>query len=243
MGKEMNQELYNAVFSEEIDLHRVEIVLSAGADPLGPLLESNDECVLGELFCESSIRDDIYDNGINPVRNKLPELVKLFIEHGMKPTSIPAEHHDDENENIPMWYLAFCCSREGAEALKMLLDNALNTEALDDFISHFYIDCEMTGGSDIDDAYLNYLTYGLKMVMLSASYPEVLEKSKYLSSCIGVAEENSGNVYDLTRFRDYEEYDYSIDISTCDNIPYGLRNATVEICEKGSNVIIWKMYL
>lgn len=244
MNKELNQKLYTAVSGEKIDLAYIEELLASGADPLGPLTEYESSCTLAEMFCEASEPtgwDD--DNGCNQVREYMPKLVSMFLEYGMNPADIREKEDNADDTNSTMWSMALCCGKESTEVLKLLLDNGLKVKALEDFISHFYTDAEMCNGSDIDEYYLDYLTYGFKMIMLSASYPEVLNSSEYLRSCIEMDNTNKGNDYDLTGFADYERYEYTFDVSTCNIVPYGLRNTTVEIREKGHNEIVWKMHI
>lgn len=79
--------------------------------------------------------------------------------------------------------------------------------------------------------------------MLCASYPNILNESEYLRSCIEIDSTNADNKYDLCRFRYYDNFQYHYDLSTLDLPEWGMRNATVEVTEKGSDDVIWKMHI
>ena len=63
-----------------------------------------------------------------------------------------------------------------------------------------------------------------------------------LGSCV-LGCTNKDNKYDLTKFRQYNDYEYFFDLSTLDNTPYGMRNATVKVIEKKTKQEIWTMYI
>jgi hypothetical protein len=52
---------------------------------------------------------------------------------------------------------------------------------------------------------------------------------------------NEGNNYDLTNFREYNNYEF--DLTTLNHIPYGMRNATVLVKEKCTGKQVWKMHI
>ena len=49
--------------------------------------------------------------------------------------------------------------------------------------------------------------------------------------------------YMIPAIDDYNDNIIRFDYSTMDNIPHGMRNAKVEILEKGSENVIWTMYI
>lgn len=77
--------------------------------------------------------------------------------------------------------------------------------------------------------------------MLCASYPEVLKKSSYIADCIEMNTTNVGNTYDLTKFRNFDRYDYTFDTSVLE--PGTLGGATVTIVEKANGQIVWKTHV
>ena len=78
------------------------------------------------------------------------------------------------------------------------------------------------------------------MVMLVASYPEILNESPYIQSCIAFSRNDPEKLPD---FRKWDDFDYCIDISTCTNISHGLCNATLIIRSKSTNEQAWKMLI
>lgn len=150
---------------------------------------------------------------------------------------------EDGDHNLEMWSLTFSISEGACKAIKLMIENGLPVPALEDFIGHFYMDSEMCDGSDLTEPYVTYLEWAFKTIMLCASYPEILCNSEYLRRCIEIDTTNMGNNYDLTKFRNYNNYEFHFDLSTQDNIPYGMRNTGVEIMEKSSGKTVWKMYI
>ena len=114
---------------------------------------------------------------------------------------------------------------------------------LDEFIDHFTMDAGYVSGDIDSDHYRDYLICGFRMIMLAASYKEALESSVYLRETIGLNSHNKDNNYDLSRFRNYDDYTYDIDKSTCTNLKFGLANATIIIKEKESGDEVWRFFL
>ena len=228
---ELNQALWKAV--KEADVERVEVLLNQGADPLGSL-DENDlvQCVLEELFYDAS-----YDE--EPDERKL-QLLRLFLSYGMDIAS--GNDHDREKEDLnPVWSLAHVSSESGLHMLKILLDHGLDTISAEVLVSHIFVDMEMCDGCDTQDEWwMEQWAYSLKMVMLIASYPHVLETSPYIRKCVAL-EQN--DVSWLPHFRDWNRFIYKIDLSTCDNVPHGLRNATLWIRDKVSGENVWTMLI
>ena len=77
-----------------------------------------------------------------------------------------------------------------------------------------------------------------KMVMLIASYPTILNESTYLQNCVAL-EKNDAQM--LPQFRNWNDFDYHIDLSTCTNIPHGLRDATLTIRDPKSKKPVWML--
>lgn len=228
---ELNRQLLEA--AEAGDLVKAENLLRAGADPLGsPDERDSYEHILGELFCYASQDDTLAE--------KLPDLVQLFYSYGMDigARGIP---FDDGNNINPLWELAFCQNEAGLKTLKVMLDNDLDIQSAEILVDHIFVDMEMCGGCEIeDDWFLSSVICGLKMVMLVASYPYVTRKSEYIRSCV---EPGKNQPERLTDFRDWNAFDYQIDISTCDNMPHGLRNATVCIIDRKTHEHVWTLMI
>jgi hypothetical protein len=226
---EQNRALLEA--AENCDLAAVEALLQHGADPLGSTDESDpDELVLSELFCEAS--DDESDLG-----EKLPQLVELFYAHGM---DIGARHFLDDGDNInPLWCLAFFKHENGLKTLKVLLDNGLDFASAESVIGHILVDMEVCNGCEIEDEWwLNSTICGLKMMMLAASYPHIIENSTYIAEWVDLPKNRAEN---LPRFRVWDDFDYHIDISACTNTENGLQGAIVEIRDGKTKELVWTL--
>lgn len=228
---ELNLLLFKA--AEAGDLAKTENLLQAGADPLGALGEKDlSEHILGELFCRASQDDTLSEI--------LPDLVQLFYNYGMDIASRDIPLNDGDSIN-PLWALAFCRNEAGLKALKVMLDNGLDVQSAETLIAHIFADMEICDGCDIEDSrFLSSTICGLKMVMLVASYPHVTTKSKYICSCIEPEKNHSERLAD---FRYWNAFDYQIDISTCDNIPHGLRNATTFIIDRKTHEHVWTLII
>lgn len=227
----LNKELLDA--AKRCDLIRVEELLRQGADPLGSS-DANDqnEHILGELFYSSA--DD------EKVANMMPELLRLFFDHGM---DIAARNilDDDENGINPLWNLAFVSTESGLKILHVLLEHGLDRLSAEILVEHIFIDMELCDGCDIEDGWWRERwSCSLKMVMLAASYPHILENSKYIAGCISLAKNDTSR---LISFRNWNHFTYQIDLSTCDNIPHGLRSATVRIKDAETGKIVWTMVI
>jgi hypothetical protein len=227
----LNKELLEA--AKRCDLIRVEELLRQGADPLGSAdANDQDEDILGELFYSSA--DD------EKVADMMPELLRLFFAHGM---DITARNilDDDENNINPLWNLAFVSTESGLKILHVLLEHGLDRLSAEILVEHIFIDMELCDGCDIEDGWWRERwSYSLKMVMLAASYPHILENSKYIADCISLAKNDAAR---LISFRNWNQFTYQIDLSTCDNIPHGLRSATVRIKDKETGKIVWTMVI
>lgn len=214
---ELNKVLFEAVAA--CNYEEAERLLNLGADPLGSTDETDaDEHLLGELFCE------MQDN--EALETAFPKFLELFYAHGMDIASrgLPT----DDGDNIhPLWMLAFCQTESGLNVLHTMLEHGLDRDSAEVLVDHILMDMEMCGGCEIEDAWWMERTIcGLKMLMLTASYPNLLNQSTYIQSCIAL-EKNDAQM--LPQFRNWNNFDYHIDLSTCTNIPHGLRDATLTI--------------
>lgn len=226
---ELNKALSDAVIA--CDLAEAERLLKLGADPLGSPNENDpEEHLLGELFGEMQYNKDLEDSFL--------EFLELFYAHGMDiaDRSIPT---DDGNNIHPLWMLAFCQTEAGLQILHTMLEHGLDCASAEVLVGHILLDMEMCDGCEIDDAwYMERCSCGLKMLMLIASYPTILNESSYLRSCI---ELEKNDAQKLPRFRNWNDFDYYIDLSTCTNIPRGLRDATLTIQDRNSGETVWTL--
>lgn len=226
---ELNKKLLEA--AKTGDLSAVGSLLQIGADPLGPWDEMDAGAhVLGELFEEASQSACLAE--------KLPRLVQMFLSCGMDigKKNLPAHGGDPVD---PLWSLAFCRDEHGLRTLKVLLDNALNASSAEALVEHILTDMDICGGCEVgDEGFLSDTVCALRMIMLAASYPHIIENSPYIRRCVEL-DGNRGEL--LPRFREWNGFEYHIDISTCTHIPQGLWNATLRIRDRGSREIVWVM--
>lgn len=226
---ELNKVLFEAVAA--CNYEEAERLLNLGADPLGSTEETDaDEHLLGELFCE------MQDN--EALEAAFPKFLELFYAHGMDIASrgLPT----DDGDNIhPLWMLAFCQTESGLNVLHTMLEHGLDRDSAEVLVDHILMDMEMCDGCEIEDAWWMERTIcGLKMLMLTASYPNLLNQSTYIQSCIAL-EKNDAQM--LPQFRNWNNFDYHIDLSTCTNIPHGLRDATLTIRNPKSKKTVWTL--
>lgn len=227
----LNKELLEA--AEMCDLGKVEELLKQDADPLGsPDERDPEEHILGELLC-SSVDDE-------KLAETMPDLLRLFFTYGMDiaARNIPADSEDNIN---PLWHLAFVNNEAGMKMLQVLLDHGLDCLSAEVLISHIFTDMGLCDGCDVDDEWWRERwSYALKMVMLAASYPPIPAGSTYIADCISLSENNADRLID---FRSWNRFTYEIDLSACDNMPHGLRNAIVQIKDAETNAIVWTMVI
>ena len=226
---ELNKVLFEAVAA--CNYEEAERLLNLGADPLGSTDETDaDEHLLGELFCE------MQDN--EALEAAFPKFLELFYAHGMDIASrgLPT----DDGDNIhPLWMLAFCQTESGLNVLHTMLEHGLDRDSAEVLVDHILMDMEMCDGCEIEDAWWMERTIcGLKMLMLTASYPNLLNQSTYIQSCIALEKNDTQK---LPLFRNWNDFDYHIDISTCTNIPHGLRDATLTIRNPKSKKTVWTL--
>ena len=227
---ELNKALFEAVAACNYD--EAERLLNLGADPLGFTDETDpNEHLLGELFCRMQDNDDL--------ANAFPMFLELFYAHGMD----IAEHkiQEDGSSGCPLWDLAFCQTEAGLNVLHTMLEHGLDCDSAEVLVDHILLDMEMCDGCEIeDDWWMESMVFGLKMVMLIASYPILLNQSTYIQSCI---ELEKNDTQKLPLFRNWNDFDYHIDISTCTNIPHGLQNATLTIQDRKNGEIVWTLFI
>lgn len=225
---ELNKALFEAVVACNYD--ESERLLNLGADPLGFTDETDpNEHLLGELFCRMQDNDDL--------ANAFPKFLELFYAHGMD----IAEHkiQEDGSSGCPLWDLAFCQTEAGLNVLHTMLEHGLDCDSAEVLVDHILLDMEMCDGCEIeDDWWMESTVFGLKMVMLIASYPILLNQSTYIQSCI---ELEKNDTQKLPLFRNWNDFDYHIDISTCTNILHGLRDATLTTRDPKSKKTVWTL--
>jgi hypothetical protein len=214
----LNNELYKAVIADEFNLEQIEDLLKQGAQPLGYLDDDKDDCVFCRMLCDAS--DHMSEQGLedyNVARERLSKIVELFLKYDM--LNHLFYDAEEQEEYLPLWDMQFCCCKDAAIALRMILDAGYTGESVDDFVEHFFVDAEHVDPFDLKDTlYVYHLEWGIRMLMLIASYPEILEKDEYIRRCIHL---DSNDKKLLDTFRDIEKYTYCFEYNNdmCEENP------------------------
>ena len=230
--KQINHQLYEEIMKPCRNLELVEKLLSQGADPLGLYDKTNPECVLEDFICEQSYEEEYHEED---------RVIQLFFDYGMQLPGYPLNSRWFSDEELhPLWDMGFVQNEKGIRMLKVFLDNHINTDTAEDCADHILMDMAYVDGPwrEGDEWWYESTCYGLKMVMLTASYEEHIQNSHYLRLWVDY-ENNDPSM--LPRFRNWNETRYVIDPSTIRNPAFGLAEATVTIFDKTSNELIWKM--
>lgn len=221
----LNKRLYDECCKKAVDFSLVEYLLSKGADPLGPTLkEGVEEHLYGTLLEDADM-----------CSKNLPKLTALFVQYGMN-IDAPRVPYDANNGINPLWELSFSCNCNTIKALKTLLDSGLSANSFSEFWTHsandyamFCSDCSLD-----DKTYREGIIWFLKMVMLGATYDNIIRNDKELGKFIRI----SDNQYDITRFKKWHNY-------TCDIIAQNaseprIYQAKILITDKITNQQVWQ---
>ncbi len=238
MSKNLNEQLCDAITAKELDHEYVTTLMKQGADPLGVMNEWG-ETPISELFTTGDNDwGDASENGT--LSDRYAEILELFIQNGFDCSRFHPMTDDDENDEL--WSLLFSISAGACKALKVMFDHGLSADAFKDFLQHFYYDYGNDTGCWNFDYYKDSLVWAFRMIMLSASYPHILDNNDYLEDCIEIDTTNKDNKYDLKKFRRYEDFDYEFDLSTVAD-SCGLYGATVTIIEKNTGITVWTTHI
>lgn len=197
--------------------------------------EDHEECVFSEVLCDASDHMDYQGiDDYNIARERLSKLVRLFLNYGM--LNHLFYDTEEEKELLPLWKMQFCCCKDAALALKMILDEGYRGDSVDDFIEHFFLDAEHCDPFSLDDEYyLYHLEWGIRMTMLIASYPDIIENDEYVRDIIHL-EENNKNL--INTFRDIDRYEYSYEYSQ--DVHVHNRNLALVYIKDGDK-IVWTL--
>lgn len=164
-------------------------------------------------------------------------MLEMFYAHGMD-IGRRMSRVGDRACLDPLWNLAFCQDQNGLNILAVMLEHGLPVRSAEAMVGHVLLDMEMFDGCELTDAHFADQTVcALKMILLAASYPHIIEGSEYIRECIDLAHNQAQR---LPAFRAWNDFTYHIDQSTCDNLPDGLRNATLTIRDIRTGDPVWK---
>lgn len=237
---ELNEQLYRVISADVIDYEKIAELMAQGADPLGPLKDEL-ETPLSEFFSDEGSYWDECDCSEGKRSDRLPKVLEKMLENGFDCTRFKSSA--DGEHDLELWGLGLGGASEGTcNVLKILIENGLDVKALEDFVEHIVNDdelasCNMYG----DEVFCAAHQWDYRAIMLCASYPDVLKKSGFIADCIEMNTTNAESTYDLTKFRDFEKYDYTFDTSTIE--PDTLGGATVTVTERATGQIVWKMHV
>ena len=220
----LNIELYHACSSDPVDFDKVKQLLEKGADPMGFMDEDEFDVVYGEI---------LYDRGIDDAdTSTLEELTELFINYGMK------DRWHEQNEKIKkaeynvFWMMAFLSAEKAIPILKLLIDENIEIDVLNELVDHCAIDSSMLL-SEPEEVF-NFT----RMLMYVASYGYIIEKDEYLRRVIDFDK----NEYDLKKFSNPFQFCFTMEASEAKD-PANNQGAVVQIFECDSKRFIWKIVL
>lgn len=220
---ELNRLLYDECSKENLNLDKINSLLSEGADPLG-VFNKYGELVYSELII-SAIEDD-YKN--------LYEITKMFLDNGMIiKENVLNDRYGDDSIN-PFWDFAFKCDEEGIMTLKLLLDKDLDIPSIETLAGHIYTDYifledEFDSLKEYKEAFIRF-EYAMKMLMLCSAYSYVVDNSEFIKDLI----ELDNNSYDISRFKNFDTY--YIDVEVKNN-----KNIIIVFKDNVTNEVMWKM--
>ena len=225
---ELNKKLLEECSKRDIDLTAIEDLLKQGADPLGGIAVCGwdlPEHLYSEILCESQDSRSV----------NLPAITELFLKYGMN-IDAPRIPYDDENSTNPMWCFAFVTNEHAISALKMLLDHGLSAESFGYFWGHAVGDLFLIeqGDPQNDEFWNKECTWTLKMILLGASYDHIFEEDEDIGKFICYSN-NSGDIH---MFREWNDFDYTFDMTNCDKHP-SFFGSIVHITSKKTGKEVW----
>lgn len=227
---DLNMQLLEICRAETINYEKVEDLLRQGAEPLGYIVESDGwpdnlySVVQEHLYRGCDTGEDFYS------------ITELFLRYGMD-IGKPAVPYDRE------WVLNPISSYLGVKndcmlrTMRLLLDHGLRAEdaaegwgtQIEDLLNMFW------NFSD-PQLQLEYPDY-VRLLMLTAAYPHILEKDEWLRKDIWY-EHNRGRC-ELKRFREWAWYDIEVDTTRCETVPQ-LACSLTKIRDKKTQKVVWE---
>lgn len=225
---DLNLRLLEACRADSVDYSELESLLQQGAEPLGYIEEQG--------WPDNLYASVIENLSWNADRNgDLFRITQLLLRYGMD-ISKPTIPYDNDEILNPIYH--FCGMMRGSmmETLRLLLDHGLSAEdarwgwgqQLEDFLNV---------SDSLDDVDVQAeLPHYVRKLMLTASYPHVLEQDEALRFNIWL----DRNRYDLSRFREWDWYDFELDTRYCDRSYPGVARSVITIKEKHSGEAVWR---
>ena len=220
----LNMELLAVCSADVIDYKRAEELLQKGAEPLGYIEEGGwpdnlYTSVVWNLYKGMDTKEDYY------------KITELFLRYGMD-IAKPAIPYDHDDVLSPIYNYIGVKNDCMLRTMRLLLDHGLTAEdagigwgqQIEDFVN--------VNGDFSDEVVQTEFPYYVRMLMLIASYPHVLENDECLQKEIWY-KYNQGRV-DLLRFREWDWYDYTVDGT------WEVWKSVTTITDKETNETVWE---
>ena len=223
-------DLYFACTSEYQGLSHVEEMLKKGVSSNGIVWDVNSP-------------DNLYDvlvselAGYESEDSYLPELTDLFLNYGLDIDN-PAIPYDDCWITNPMWTLGLAGDAY-LPTFAEFLKHGISAESVNQCIGHSVDDLLLVNvdvfDSEAAPGESDWFDDTVKKLMLVCSYPEIIEKLDWVRDLMDF----DHNHYDVTKFRDYNNYSLSLDFSKCEKFPQP-NGSIVTIIEKATQKTVWR---
>lgn len=225
---DLNLRLLKVCTAEKVDYSMAEDLLRQGAEPLG-YIEDHD---FPDNLYSAVIEDLAWAEDKNEDMVKITE---LFLRYGLD-ISKPAIPYDNEDILNPIYTFLGYMRGSMMQTLRLLLDHGLSAEdawwgwgqELTDFLN--CSDC--LEDEDVRGELPDYI----HKLMLTASYPHVLEQDESLQFNIWLNQ----NHYDLSRFREWDWYDFEVNTSHCDRGYPGVARSIITLKDKETGETVWR---
>lgn len=228
--KEINQNLLNLCTTENPDYAEIEKLLKNGAEPMELVYAE-----LGESYLYTAVIDYWLDIS-QFKREKVPEfteITRLFLKYGMDIDN-PKYGYDGDGKSNPMWDLGFYGGEDFLRSYKIILEHGLSAENADACWSHDYGDHYLSDYDDSDFERIMLKDMAFKM-LIALSYP--LSRNKRLEGFLHA----SHNSYDVSKFKDWENYTIDIDASKREN--KRINGTIITVFEKESGNKVWQFVM
>ena len=228
----VNEALMEALNREQTDLEAIEVLLKKGADPL-------EACKNKKGWRISTVVEYILNQYELNDYEKAPKVIQLFFDYGM--TTDEVEDPFDEPEMDPLFNVALVPNEAGIRMLKVFLDHSPLIHSIEQTILHIMnmlrantsSDSFCPGGHWFDEA-----VYQVKMIMLIASYPQVLKNSTLLQDLIACKDNDLSS---LIQFREWEASEYSIVTLPVEDNNDFIEDISITIKDSVLKNVIWTM--
>lgn len=216
--RETNMYLYKALMKEKINHARISSLIKDGADPLG--FVSDYETVYSAVIEELDSTSD--------EDTRLRDITEILLQNGMK---IKKENllKDTNGEVInPFWFMTFLSCKKLMQVLPLFVNDDLDLEAFDDFVSEMYFDILH---ENVDECFIE----AIRKTMFISSFEKIWKNDSELRELMNADE----NKYDMKNFRNPFDFKITYD---CSNMKKSSNNegVVIYIYESKTNKMVWK---